>query len=210
MGEIANRANSEKTILHLRGQEILTFERQIDFCSIIESETPSVLFLKQQDYDSLYDFVTACATNFLKLCYPNQVQIAPVIASDLIETRPTWRAADFPNLFKFFRQRQDIEGLRVMGNQITIPKIMEMVVIYEEHRAAEVERQRAKQKGEITTKNDKLNELSQRVAGKFKDRDVVVNDLGMGKDYERAASEREQSGKNVLYPKQNHQQFFEK
>lgn len=75
-----------------------------------------------------------------------------MFANDLIETRPTWKAMDFPNMFKFFRQRQDIEGLKVFGNTITGQKLMEMVAVYEDQRAAEMEKyQREKSQSEKHT-----------------------------------------------------------
>lgn len=187
-------------------------ERQIDFPSIVASKEDSVMKLRTDNYELLVNFAVMCAKSFLEICYPNQVHIAPVIASDLIETRPTWRAADFINLFKFLRQRQDLEELRVMGNQITVPKLMEMVAVYEDHRAMALEQHHAGKKGEITTKHEKLNELAEKVAQKFKDKnEVVLNDGGMGKEYDKIQAERERTGKDVLYKQvAPDEKFFDK
>lgn len=136
---------------------LLKYEREIDFPRIVRSNEPSVLKLKQESFETLLGFVTMCVKNYLEYSFPSQVGIAAMFANDLIETRPTWKAADFVNLFKFFRQRMDTisavnsdpncvikkpdnENLKVFGNTITPQKLMEMVAVYEEHRAVEFEK----------------------------------------------------------------------
>lgn len=133
-------------MLSIRREEITDYEKRLDFPAIVESTEPSVMSLRKQDYDTLFNYATSCALNFLSMCYPNQLPLAPVMASDLIETRPIWKAADFINLFKFLRQRQDLKELNVMGNTLTIPKFMEMVAVYEEHRSAALEQLHQKKK----------------------------------------------------------------
>lgn len=205
------KSSSQQTTLLLRGQEILQAERQIDFMDILQSKEASVMKLRKENYDDLYDFAVDCAGNFLKLCYPNQIGLAPVIASDLIETRPTWKALDFINLFKFFRQRQDLEGLRVFGNQITIPKLMEMVSVYEQHRAQAIEDLHNQEKGDRAKEDNTLENINPKVLKMLEKNfaKVRIKDGGMGKEFEKVQEERERTGKDVLYPAVSHKKFYE-
>lgn len=198
-------------MIGLNRQELQDFERKVDFVSIIESNEASMRVIKQELPDQVFNYATLCATNYLEMCFPGQISLAPVIASDLIATRDDWRAADILNFFKFIRQRQDLEGIRVFGNTITIPKLMEMVSVYEYHRADAIERHQYKQKGEIAERDKKLNALAEKVAQKFKDKDVVLQDFGMGKQLEKTISERERTGKDVSYRKEApDEKFFDK
>lgn len=147
MGNIAKQEKSlTEILLYTDKPGIVTQEKKIDFPAIVRSKEASVMKLRQENYDQLFNYATLCAGNFLEICYPNQLPLAPVMANDLIEKNPYWKAADFINLFKFIRQRQDIKQLQVLGNQITIPKFMEMVSIYEDWRAQEDEKYRQEQK----------------------------------------------------------------
>jgi len=127
-------------------QEIPMLERAIDFPEIVQSKEPSLSIVRRDNFAQLLAFTLKVAENYLTVCYPNQKSIAPVIAADLIETRPTWNTMDLINLFKFLRQRQDLESIRVYGNQITIPKFMERVSVYEDFRAQALEEERIKGK----------------------------------------------------------------
>lgn len=198
-----NQLSTTSQLLSLRGNDILKAEGNLTFENIIESGERSVIGIKKDSYDQLYDFAVSCAGQYLKLCYPNQIGIAPVIASDLIESRPDWKASSFIHCFKFLRQRQDIEGLRVMGNQITVPKLMEMISVYEDHRAAALEQFHAKKKGNLSEENKSLP--AQKLLEKFTvkaDENLVIRDAGMGNDFDRTQAERERTGKDVSYPNQ--------
>lgn len=189
----------------------MKMERVINLPDIIRSSEPSIIKLRAEKYDSLYDYAVRCATNYLQVCYPNQIGLAPVIAADLIETRWSWKAADLVNLFKFLRQRQDIEALRVFGNQMTMPKFMELVSVYEAHRADEFEKFRNEQGGKHATENKILNPLAEKLALKMRaEGRVPTGDEKLGKlmDAQRQKSEREGYGKNIT-PKQDHKTFFE-
>ncbi len=134
-------------------QEIPTLERKINLPEIIRSSEPSVLKLRQENFNELLLYVTACVKNYLDYCFPNQSGIATQFANDLIDTRPTWKAADFISLFKFFRQNAHLEGLKVFGNTITGSRLMEMVAVYEEHRAGELQKMHEEKRGNLQEQN---------------------------------------------------------
>lgn len=135
------------TLLKLQPQEVLSAERQVDLPAIVRSSEPSLYKLSLDNHTALLAFATMCVRQYLEHCFPAQTGIATMFASDLITTRPTWKAADFINIFRFFRQRQDLDGLKVFGNTITHSKLMEMVTIYELERAKEKERYEDEKKG---------------------------------------------------------------
>ncbi len=189
----------------------MQMERAINLPDIIRSSEPSVIKLRADNYGSLFDYAVTCATNYLSVCYPNQLGLAPVIASDLIDTRWSWKAADFINLFKFLRQRQDIEELRVFGNQLTMPKFMELVSVYENYRAMEFEKAKQEQLGQLIEQNKTLNPLAEKLALKMREQGhAPTGDVKLGRemDAQRARSEREGYGRNTT-PNQNHNDFFE-
>lgn len=194
-------------------QEIQAFERKVDFVAILQSGEPSLMMLKKEEPEKLFDFCALCATNYLSTCFPNQIGLAPVIASDLIETRPTWKALDLVNLFKFVRQRQDIaeiSELSTQGNQMTVPKFMAMVAVYEAHRSEAMEQFHAKHKGDLAEENKSLEKLAPKILEKFTSKEkVVTQDFGMGKEFDRVQAERERTGEDVSYKKINHKDFFE-
>lgn len=172
-------------------------ERQISLPDIVRSTEPSVLKLRQDDYPQLFSFVTACATNYLGYCFPQQTAIAPNFANDLIETRPTWKLADFVAMFKFFRQRQDLPELKVFGNTITGVRLMEMVTVYEEHRAREFEQLQAEKRGEYVAANRVANPLVQRLALKMKGEGFApTGDKVLGAQSERVNAEQERRRMN--------------
>ncbi len=195
-----------ETLLALRGSEITKHEHHVSLPDIIRSSEPSLLKLSKENYDALYDFAVASASNYLKICFPNQIHLAPVMASDLIETRISWKAADLVNLFKFLRQRQDIKGLRVTGNVLLMPKFMELVSVYEEHRAQELEKFQMEEKGKRAEANRTLNPLAEDLAKKLRDKGFApTGDEKLGKEMDATRA------KNIdrRTPEQNHLDFFE-
>jgi hypothetical protein len=150
---------------------------------------PSVRILRATDGEGLLNFAIRVVSNYLMICYPNQVGLAPVIASDLIDTRDDWRPEDFICCFKFMRQRQDIEALRVVGNNITLPKVMELVSIYEGERAAARENMN---KNSYTT--DKTAAPVMGVAHKFSGK-MPEGSAVLGKEYEQRLAAYEEHGR---------------
>lgn len=199
--------------------EILTHENKIStkdiIASMFEKDADGVAIhkstaaLRQENFEGLFKLAEACVARFLNYVGANE-SLAPTIASDLIELRQDWRAADYVNCFKFIRQRKDIPELKIYG-QLTPDKLMEMVCIYEEHRAMELEQYHAARKGEISQELKKLDaegikqmktvqdKLMNRIASNS-DKDLVIKDLGMGKEFDNKVLEREKTGKNVNYP----------
>lgn len=122
-------------------------ERKVDFPAIIRSNEPTVFVMMRENYELIFKFVIVVMTDYFNYAHPNMLPMVNRLASDLIETRQTWMAADFINLFKFLRQRQDIPEMKLYG-ALTPDKFMQMVCIYEEHRAQERERWEAEKKSE--------------------------------------------------------------
>ena len=170
---------------------------------IIKSKEPSIHLLRndEDEKQNLFNFAVACITNYLELCFPGQIHFAPAIASDLINTRDDWRAADFINCFRFLRQRQDIEAIRVYGNTLTIPKMMELVSVYECERADAYEINQASKKGEINEKLKSLDNVSVEVLKKFSSKgEKPEGDKVMGRQFDEIQATRERTGKDVTYP----------
>lgn len=150
--------------------------------------------LAAKNYDEVFRFATMCVAKYLQYASPSTVGIAADIAADIIETRPTWKLADFILCFKFLRQnagqnlpkntdpncivyKKDAESLKVFGNIITGTKLMEMIALYEETRVVEFEKCRKESLPTSTIK---------RTA-----QDTSVKSL-MGRMAEDAAAKREQ------------------
>ena len=207
-----NQLATTSAILKLRGNDIVKYERQVDFASILQSGEASLMKLKKDNYDALYDFAVECAGQYLKICYPNQLGLAPVIASDLIETRPSWKAADMINLFKFARQRQDIKEiseLSTQGNQMTVPKFMSIVAVYEENRAQAMEHLHNSQKGERVKEQKTLNDYTETIAKRLEKKyPYEPKDEVMGKEFDKLQAQKEKDG-HTVYPSVNHERFFE-
>lgn len=184
-------------------------ERKIDFMSILTGGETSLHLLRKDKYEEVFAFALMCARNYLEYAYPNQVNLAAQFALDLIETRPTWKLADVVNLFKTFRQRQDLEGLKVMGNTMTGQKLMEMVGVYEELRAIEHEKVIAIQQGEHREQNRYANQIVEKLGHQMRDKGIEpTGDAVLGKEMEAQRSRTAQHGAKP-FPKVDHNTFFE-
>lgn len=104
--------------------------------------------LAKENYETLFKFVVLVLSDYFSFSHPHLQGAVNRIASDLIETRPTWKAADFIYLCKFLRQRQDIQDLKTYG-LLTPEKFYAMVTVYEDHRAQEFETYQREKQGEI-------------------------------------------------------------
>jgi hypothetical protein len=139
--------------LQLRGDNIQVSSIR----EAIKSSSPILRYIRNDESQSV---------EFLKLAYKQCYQflllldmdeekaklIAQTFATDILETRDTWKIEDVVMFFKTVRQRQDVPEFQLMGNKITILKLSEMVFAYEGIRAdesVEVHKQEAfKQIGE--------------------------------------------------------------
>lgn len=197
---------TDKLLKSLR-EEIPTLERQISLPAIVRSAEPSVMKLRNENYGQVLSFAVMCVKNYLEYCFPNNVNIAAQFAADLIDSRPTWKMADFVMCFKWLRQNPQ----PVFGNQITPQRLLEIIVAYEEQRANAMEQAHYERKGQQATENKVLNPLAEKLALKMRaNGHVPTGDIKLGKemDAQRTKSEREGYGNNVI-PKQNHKDFFE-
>lgn len=168
---------------------------------VVRSAEPSIGFIAakasiaSQHYENLFTFVTACVAKYLNYASPATMGIAPDVAADLIEKSPTWKTTDFLMCFKFFRQRQDLEGLKIFGNTVTGQKLMEMVAVYEEHRAIEFEKFRTEQAGNYRDKNREANPMVQDIAKKLRDKGMsATGDRVLGNQYDEYLADKERKG----------------
>lgn len=151
--------------------------------------------LAKNNYELIFKLSLAVITDYFNVAHPNMLPTANRIAADLIETRPSWKAADFINLCKFLRQRQDIQELKVYG-QITFEKFVSNIAVYEDYRAQEMEAYHAKKKGEH---NNSVSERGQgnsmkALMGKEMDsisaKNEALRDKGYRQDYPGVADEK--------------------
>lgn len=155
----------------------------------------------------LFKFALAVITDYLNYSYPHMVNAANRLTSDLIDKNPSWKAEDFINLCKFFRQNPT----ETYG-QMTPEKFMLKLVEYEEQRTQAFEQHYRENRGKQIEANSALNPLAEKLALKMKaEGKEPTGDKVLGKemDRQREYSERRGYGTNVT-PKQGHNDFFEK
>lgn len=162
-------------------------ERKITFESIVASDSPSVMKMMRDDYGLLFKFVLAVVTDYLNYAYPQMINVSNTFSADLIESRPTWKAEDFINLFKYFRQNPTESY-----GQMTPEKLMLRVNEYEEKRAEAMEEFHQRRKSEAIS------------GGAERRTPDELEKANMKGDIERAKG----TWKN--WEKQDHKTFFEK
>lgn len=187
------------------GNKVL-LERSITFESIVQSKEPSVRIMRQENYKELFAFVLIVVTDYFDKFQPQLSNLKNEFAADLIENRDNWRADDFINMFKFFRTNPADSNLNM-----NYERMMKRVADYESKLAQAFVQYHASKKGEMAEADKQPNELTLRLAEKFKSNEVVTQDLGMGKQYDNAVADRERTGKNVLYKQEvPDQKYFDK
>ncbi|MCB0539696.1 MAG: hypothetical protein KDE33_19425 [Bacteroidetes bacterium] len=114
---------------------LIKAERAVSFDVIFSSDTKPFTHIK--DEKSLLTMITKLTSRFIKSNFvgENADSMALQFALDVVESKPDWRVLDILNLFKFIRQRQDIEELRIFGNKISPMKLMSLVAVYENHKS---------------------------------------------------------------------------
>lgn len=175
-------------------------ERKINLPDIVRSTEPCIGFssapgsLAAKKYEEVYAFVVFCVKSYLEYAYPGQVGISAMFAADLIEKYPTWKIADFVNVFKFLRHRQDMEELKVMGNTMTPAKLMELVGVYEAHRSEEFLKFKQEQAGKYKEENRKGNPVTEKILKDLREREKIKDATGdkrFGQQSEATAAEQE-------------------
>lgn len=182
-------------------------ERAISVPDIVRSTEPSVMKLRKDNYGQVLSFAVMCIKNYLEYSYPNNVNISAQFASDLIDSRPYWKLADFVMCFKWLRQNPQ----PVFGNSITPQRLLEIIAAYEDTRAQEHEKAYYENRGKHIEENKTLNPLAEQLALKMREKGhVPTGDEKLGKqmDAQREKSERIGYGKLATKP-QNHNEFFE-
>ena len=108
---------------------------------------------------------------FFKVNFPdaNTSEVASQFAVDIVETRPDWTLYDVIYFFKFIRQRQDLDELKVFGNAFKITPIVlsKFLSMYEEHKSYAIDRLR----NQIDFKPNNQLQLSENIDIKDKPRD---------------------------------------
>lgn len=124
-------------------------ERNVSTGLIVASSEPILATVKKDHYIELVGFIVKCTMKFVSECFGYESpQVAATFSKDIIDQYPTWKVDDIVNFFKYVRQNQANENLNVMGNKITVIKLLELATVYEDHRAAEFE---------IHKHNEKIN-----------------------------------------------------
>lgn len=100
---------------------------------VISNQYWDVKLLAKNIYDRCILFLQINSENSTEM----NIAISKQFAEDIIETRLDWRIEDIDYFFKFFRRRKDIPECCVMGNKITLDKLMQVVGAYEMERANE-------------------------------------------------------------------------
>lgn len=119
---------------------IAKVEHDLSFASIITMQGVAKfgMLKKEQELDVL-KYTQQITIRFLQVNFPdiNAVEVATQFALDVLESRSDWTLYDVIYFFKFIRQRQDLEELKIFGNAFKITPIIlsRLVTVYEEHKS---------------------------------------------------------------------------
>lgn len=173
--------------------------------SILESKEPSVMLLAKENYEQLFNHVVTVATNYFQICHPSLLHLAPVIASDLIRNNPSWRAADFINMFRFFRTSPTDTNLNM-----TYERLINRVTEYELSRTEALEVHHAKNKGKFAEDSKSLDNISPKILEKFasKDYEKPIGDMTL--DYSKFQADKEKKGRTPLREIAPSENYFKK
>lgn len=130
----------------------ITSDREVrSFQEVFDHPSKNFQSLVKHSYDDIIEAIYVKAVTFLTInsTGDNIGHISRQFAQDIIETRPDWKIVDIDYFLKFVRQRQDIEQCRIFGNKITGMKLMELVVVYEEHKSEAREKKLVKEDEQV-------------------------------------------------------------
>ena len=119
---------------------IAKVEHDLSFASIITMQGVAKFgMLKKEQEVEVLKHTQQITIRFLQVNFPdvNAVEVATQFALDVLESRTDWTLYDVIYFFKFIRQRQDIEELKIFGNAFKITPIIlsRLVSVYEEHKS---------------------------------------------------------------------------
>lgn len=140
--------------------DLMEIGNGVSFTSIIRSNEPIFKdVVKRGDEVNLTKAVFSVAAIFMADNFPDQngSDISVQFAKQIINREPTWELGDIVNFFDFIVMRQDLPELKVYGNKITPFRLMEMVSVYNEHKAEERERIVAEEKGKFILASTREN-----------------------------------------------------
>lgn len=141
--------------------DLFSIDSQTTFRAIIKSDEP--LFrdvVKSGEEIRLAKTVSGIAAIFIANNFPDQDRrgdLAFLFARQIIKREPTWEIGDAVNFFNFIQMRQDLPELKIYGNTITPLRLLEMVGVYNEHKAEERERIVAEEKGKFISASTREN-----------------------------------------------------
>lgn len=128
---------------------IAKVERELSFESIITMKGIANFgqLTKPQEKEVLTHIHTL-SNRFFNVNFPdaNSSEVAAQFAVDILESRKHWTLYDVIYFFKFIRQRQDLEELKIFGNAFKITPIVlsRLVSVYEEHKSYAMDNVRSK------------------------------------------------------------------
>jgi len=131
--QTGNSISIAKVERELSFETILKIERVAKFCQLTKEQEKNILTL-----------IHMLSDRFFKVNFPdaNTSEFASQFAVDILETRPDWTLYDVIYFFKFIRQRQDLDELKVFGNAFKITPIVlsKFLSVYEENNYYEIVR----------------------------------------------------------------------
>lgn len=177
--------NKLKTLLQTGNRvAIAKLERDVSFDMVLK--TPEMAFLAQKNNEpELMSTISQIAAKFVSVNFPdsNTDDVSFQFAVDVVEIRPDWNILDVVMFFKFIRQRQDIDEVKVWGNKITPMKLMSLMAVYEQHKSeareqmhkkdaekyiSGIEKSEQKQIGDGIDYAAKFSEFAVKIVGKIK------------------------------------------
>lgn len=190
-------------------------EREVSFPAIVRSNESSVMKLAKDNYEFIFKFVVLVLTDYFSFSHPSLLGAAQRLAADLIETRPTWKAADFVNLCKFFRQNPNLIKTQA---SMTPELFISNVSVYEEHRAIEFENFRREEHGKHKEENQVASPLVEKIALALKEKGKEpVTKHPIHREFGRLADEaaarqeeKRQTGKLKVVQKAPGESYFKK
>ena len=164
--QTGNSISIAKVERELSFETILKMERVAKFCQLTKEQEKNIL-----------THIHMLSDRFFKVNFPdaNTSEVASQFAVDILETRPDWTLYDVIYFFKFIRQRQDLDELKVFGNAFKITPIVlsKFLSVYEEHKSYAIDRLR----NQIDFKPNNQLQLSENIDIKDKPRDNRFKEL---------------------------------
>lgn len=168
------------TSTQIKRIDLLSIEQQTTFNAIVKSSEPVFkTIVKAGESVRLAKTISGIAAIFFTDNFPEQdntSDLAFLFSQQIIKREPTWEVGDAVNFFNFIQMRQDLPELKIYGNRITPIRLMEMVSVYNEHKAIEMEKVIAEKKGDVPVKREFSDTSIKSLMGKELERIHIRDD----------------------------------